>query len=521
MNGPRSRELFQNFPSRGAHETEFTGQDARLSGYDSAMPTKWVVVSALVVILVGCNFIDDFSKFTFAAGDATVSFDGGDLDGARADGSNADDGGSLPRECRDPCVADPIFDFHSETQGVGDWDWRYLKGDRDVSGISFTELASLEYEGTSAWTDGNPPPAIIGCDESTATICAGRRERLLMVSDLPGAGGDAVLSALTPSTTTYRVVGSAEVLGGAAGGVPFELYVSRNTRTDMVERIGVPQGAMAQSFSIPVDVIAGDRLLVGVRPTWEVSEALPVAVDVRVERDLEQVPLADCLYALTFDEGRPLIDECRGVLVESFGSIAPTGSPSPNLRGALRLPLESALHSSDVSLDYSKDFTVEMWLNIESASNYGTIIYRDHSTAPRRAGGVALFINLDALENIAAYFIYIDPSGGRNPSSDPNTACAESSEPGTFLCIGSLRVPRPALGSWHHYRIVRHAAAARLSFCVDGVEVASATVPVAANLSAGGAPVIGESFSGVSVRRFDGAIDDLRIFRRAMPCDTP
>ena len=463
------------------------------------------------VVLMGCSFIDDFGRFRFAD-ESEV------LDGSVSDGSQSS------RTCTDPCQTDAILDFSASTQGEGVWQWRYLKDTRDALGIDYRELTLGEYEGWTAWTEASPPPAIVGCAHAEREICAGVRDRLLLITEPPGVtdGGDPILSATAQATTTYRISGTYRTPAGETRAEPLEFFVSRNTRSDMIERLSFIPSIHEGHFSIPVDVVNGDQLLVGVRPARGTTMIAPIALDVQISRDLEKLPLADCLYHLTFDEDQPFVDRCQGTLIDASGPNFSVDSPSPNLREARRIPPGSALYSQPVWLDYREDFTVQMWLQIDSAHDNDTVIYRDHGgMIPQRAGGVALFMNMDrvsstAPQTITALFMYVDPYNGAIPNSDPNINCFSTE--GVVVCVGKLSVELPPLGSWHHYRIVRSTASNRVSFCIDGIEIATATVSGEAHLTANTSPIIGHSLFGPPDRRFSGSIDDLRILRRALPC---
>jgi hypothetical protein len=493
------------------------------------MRSVWLF--SFAVALVGCSFIDDFSRFRFTDGDefdASVpdgsQFDAGFFDAAILDGGIAPD--APTRTCADPCQTDAIRDFSSSMQGHGPWEWRYLKDMRDPPGIDFRELVRGEYDGFPAWTETSPPPAIVSCAHADRGMCAGVGDRLLLVTEPPGVtdGGDPVLSASAPMTSTYRVSGTYRTPAGVSRTEPLELFVSRNTRHDMIELRSFIPSIHEGSFSVPVDVVTGDQLLIGVRPALSSTLIAPIAFDVQISRDLERLPLADCLYLLTFDGDQPFIDRCQGTLVDATGPTSLVDSPSPNLRDARHIPYGSALHSQPVSLDFREDFTVQMWVQIDAANDGDTVIYRNHSAEiPEHAGGVALFMNMNRVSSsaprtISAVFMYVDPNRGANPNPDPNIEClAVGTEP-VFVCLGELTVEQPPLSSWHHYRIVRSTSSGSVSFCIDGVEVASASVPSEANLTSTASPVIGESLLGAPTRRFGGALDDLRIIRRALPC---
>lgn len=464
----------------------------------------------------GCSFIDSFD-YEFVDG-AVSSMDAGPGSdaGPRPDvpaidgGTDPDAGG--PRSCAPPCLTDAILDFDPDTQGSGEYEWRYLKDTRGAVGLAYVELVPGEHAGLPAWTDSTPPPAIVACAlHDGAGACAGAADHLLVVPDQPGvsSGGDPVIAFTAPTSGTFVV--TARLRARASD---IQLLLSRNSRWDLVAVADI-EGSTSDAVSVLVELLAGDRLLVGARPAPGATSAEPGELEVRVSRYLDGEPLDACMFAARFATGDPLVDECGGHTLVNEGNPTPTSEtpgPGAGYGAAREFPEGAVMKATGARFDYSGDFTVQLWAKVTTNFDYETAIYADWSAAnPSTAGGVALFIDPDdgvgEEDIVTAGYLFPDPGG----LSDPDIECSDGS------CSGSIVSVRPPNGEWHLYRIVRDTAAEVVRFCIDGQEVGNAPLPGAIDVSNPHAPWLG-SFNVLRDPSFVGAVDDVRIVRRALPC---
>ncbi|HEY3236452.1 MAG TPA: LamG-like jellyroll fold domain-containing protein, partial [Polyangiaceae bacterium] len=82
----------------------------------------------------------------------------------------------------------------------------------------------------------------------------------------------------------------------------------------------------------------------------------------------------------------------------------------------------------------------------------------------------------------------------------------------------TIQTPLPGFGSWHFYRMVRDTGAGEVRFCIDGQLKGKAPLSGTIDISARISARMG-MFNNFSARaQFNGAIDDIRIFRRLLPC---
>lgn len=477
-----------------------------------------VLPLVLVLASSGCSFIDSFD-YEFVDGGAGPADGGGAEDGASGgDGGTENDGGAPgdgggARSCTDPCLADAVLDFDGTSQGAGALGWRYLSDFRAEDGLAYGELAPGDYMGVASWTDGTPPVALVPCVGSAGSgPCAGITDRILMLADAPGDGGDPVLSVTATDAGTWTVeVRHVESIG------PVEMLVSRNGRADLVAG-PLAVSASEETVSVPVDVLPGDRLFVTARPAAGAPGPVSAAVNVRVSRQLGAPPLEDCLFAARFAAEAPWEDECGGYALsnESVRGAEPTTettAPAAWLGSARDFQHDALLRVLGARFDYSGDFTVQLWARVDRITHYDTTPYLDWSAAdPATTGGITLQLNPGTPDDIvSAEYLFRHATG----LSDPSLECGA----GAGYCSGTIAAPLPPVGEWHFYRVVRDTAADVVRFCIDGRQVGTGVLPGDVDISNPRSPVLGTLDTISSDPTFDGAVDDVRIFRRALPCE--
>lgn len=320
-----------------------------------------------------------------------------------------------------------------------------------------------------------------------------------------------MLSFTAPNDGTYVVV--VTVLSVDDG--PASVMVSRTSRLDTVA-VGELSGP--GSVTGVVDLLAGERALVTVAPAADPGGSVSVGANVRVSRVIGAEPLEDCQLAATFPDESPFALGCSmNTLTEGGGTSDSTRSSGPSpAHGDGRTWARTArgLRAVGERMDYSGDFTIQLWLLVDSLEFDPPTVYSDTSRgSPELASGVALTLNRAVAvgpPNVArASYVFPEPPMG--PSDDPAISCSLEG-----ICTGTIEAAIPALDEWHFYRIVRRADLDEIRLCIDGELVGSAPLDGDVDIS---------SQTDLKLARFDefrdaliGSLDDVRVFSRALPC---
>ncbi len=452
----------------------------------------WIAGAALLVAAACSESIFD-SNVGKDDGGTSTSIDGG------GDG----DGGGTGRECPASCQGDPVGDF-SMTQGGSTGRWFYFEDTRTSPGATYVEMETGTYQGENAWLGtGGAPPAIVRCQaDSASEVCAGAGESLVFVpSSTVATDTDPVLGFLAPTNGSYHLEGSFK--SPQAGGVPHHFLVSRNSRNDLLHKENFATIAEATSFSLDVEAVQGDMLLLTM-PSNQAGTAEPVAFDfyVTLLSAAGAVFPGACQFAVTFDdEANPLADHCGGAAFDSrdYDSADPvnlaTEVVSLNTRyGKAREFVEdNYMVSTGPPMDYSGDFTVQFWIKLAVPQpSFGTVGFSDEDNGV--PGGIGWYFGSDSDSTDACYFW---PGGG--------TAGGCFSVNGTHVGVD---------GEWHFYRISR--TGDTLEACVDGTSIGSTTATAGSDMGSNQAVRLGRNFGPAY---FGGSIDDVRIFKRGLPCN--
>lgn len=459
--------------------------------------------------LSSCSFIDDFD---FEVADGAVPTDDGAVGdaGERPDGSERVDGGD-PASCVDPCLSDATLDF-GDVQGSGPLQWRYLNDTRSATGLTYGELALSTHYMAPAWTDATPPPAIVDCRDSIDGACATASGQLVLEADALAGGSDPVLGFTATEDASYIVV--VDVL--AVDGGPAAITISRTSRLDS---IAVGELSAPGTVTGVVDLLEGERGLVTVAPVADPGGALSVGASVRVSRVIGE-SLADCELVMPFDTDDSLALGCsEGTLTEGMGFDDTTTASGPSTaHGGARAwgYRGKALQAVGESPDYSGDFTIQLWLLVDNLSLSEPAVYTDATaSSAENASGVRLSLareSDDGLRSNVATAVYRFGMGGDLPPTDPSVFCDLDG-----ICIGTIEGSIPALDEWHFYRIVRLADSDEVRFCIDGELVGTGFLDGDLDISPRVTPTVGSSGTS-AMNSLEGAIDDVRIFSRALPC---
>lgn len=147
-------------------------------------------------------------------------------------------------------------------------------------------------------------------------------------------------------------------------------------------------------------------------------------------------------------------------------------------------------------MDYSGDFTIQFWSQPTNPQpSFDSIPYSDINTGV--PGGVQIVLDLDSPGDDDFRAAYADPNASPVPLS---------------VIFGTI----PGAG-WHFYRFSRSLDTATVAWCIDGVLQGTGAIVSTFDMTSDQTPNIGKSsFEGVAY--FAGGMDDVRIFRRALPC---
>lgn len=439
------------------------------------------VTSTLLLfpLALGCSAITDYDyRFDGSAMDAGTDSSRDGAADSEVDSSDTDAGVGCPT----PCFADLTADAIDAMQPTGAAQWRYLADTRSANGLDYSEMT---------WTEGwgGAGAFIRRCGSECGDAGA---------FSLTSTDGDATIEFTVPTRGVYRVGGVYEPLEGASQ----ELLISRDGRNDALARIAGGTVGDQIAFDQTVSLERGDRVrltLLSAAGLGSVTAGLSAWVS---------GPLAGqentCEIAVDFD-GDPTLVEGEPTWPAQCGSVTPTGSSQtiapPTVEASSigfgnAVFIESALGSyvgiqSSDNVDMSGDFTVQIWGRYDSlaggAANYRTLF----SSVPLDSSGpTGVFVDH---EESMTFGVGIEE--------------AEYVETGFD----------PAEGIWHFFRLVREGTS--LQLCIDGtlrgtsLEVGTADLTSTSSLRLGYEPERGPWF--------DGAVDELRMYGEALPCEVP
>ena len=396
-----------------------------------------------------------------------------------------------PPTCQEPCLADAAGDYDGSPTGSSGR-WRYLDDLRNRAWLPMTVNAEDEMVGA------DPANKITTCAGNLdAPACAGLPGALLVST--AGATGTAD-PALEFTATANGVIQISVHAFVDADNPDQTIRIYRNAREDVLfTGVAAADSLFEETFSY--DALAGDRFLVAVAPTG--LGASDVALHVFVSETGAVFPTA-CQLAVKFDAGASGFDnQCGAAFTETVFStdavISPPstgGSAFPELGTGGELAPDRFFAGGD-QLDKSGDLTVQLWVRLDAVDSINSgWVFSDYDL--NSGGGVGVVFYNDA----AAGQDVMEVSTCTNPN------------PLEFL---GDRTPFKADGSWHHVRVVH--AADTVTTCLDGARVMSFPLP-AGKLNSNFKPQMGKNQQWTPQGAFfDGAIDDVRVFSYALPCE--
>ena len=467
------------------------------------------ILLGAALALTGCNALTDFD-YTYgdvdAGLDASIGVDAGPrdagardsgaLDGGPSDAAGSDaespDGGPVS-PCPTPCLGD-LFDdtVDGASDPVGGAMFRFRADTLDALGLVVEDLS---WDATRArWeTAGSITTTVKRCGPAS---CAGSDGRSFAFrSDVTWKP---YVELIAPSTGVFRIGGNYTQIVGTVS----EVVISREHRNDVLYVAPVGASDSNVDFGVDASLVAGDVVRVMVRAASG-GDISGVALSLWVSG-----PTADastCMAAANLDDWftaatLTLPAQCDPAVSVGLATTGGTLYPTETASVATELGSAAAMTRDDnsylrldgtESIDFSGDFTVQLWARFDSFSptNFDTL-FSNVPASVSLGGGV--FLEADS-DTEAITYGAVTPAGAFDNATS------------TFT---------PAVGDWHFYRLVR--AGSNLRLCVDGQS--HGTNPVGTfDYTSEGRATLGR-FAGSGVF-FDGAVDEVRVHREALPCD--
>jgi hypothetical protein len=394
----------------------------------------------------------------------------------------------VPSSCPTPCLADAGADFDGTPGGMGNR-WRYLEDNRDRTWAAMTASGG-------AFVGADPANRISSCAMApTAPACMALPGALLVDTAGMTANADPAISF---TSTSKQVIQLSVRVHVPAGGTAHIVGLYRNSREDRLYNALAGAGSTVET-SLTVDALANDRFYLTLVPAG--AGATEIAAHFYVNGTTMTFPVA-CQLAAQFQTpaGTTIENQCGTTLTSWIDATATmmtpptlTAGPFGDLGTAADILMDTYYEDPDV-LDYAGDSTTQFWMRHDAfVSSYAGWPF---STVDLNNGGGL------------AFYIYDGPSGKMmevNTCTNPNTV--------TFSYVD---VDFPDDTNWHFVRAVHVGGNVRV--CIDGVRVGSypPTVPLVTTIH----PYIGRNaFWSPQVASFDGAVDDVRMFTGALPCE--
>jgi len=399
-------------------------------------------------------------------------------------------GGGDALTCQDPCIADAAGDFDGSPNGTSGR-WRYLEDTRNRAWAAMTLNADNEMVG------GDAANKITTCaDNPDAAACAALPDALLVSTSGATAAADPALEFTAQANGVIQLDVHAFVDADNPDQV---IRIYRNAREDAVFT-GVAAADSQLDETLTYDALAGDRFLVAVAPSG--LGASDVALHVFVSETGQVFPSA-CQLALEFNTaaGAGVDNQCGMAFTDNdftTGMIAPSlGGPAfPELGMGGEIAPNQFWAGGD-QLDKSGDFTVQLWVRVDAYDGINSAwAFTDYDLDSGGGVGVVFYNDAAASQDV------MEVSTCTNPNP--------------LMFLGD-RTPFPFDGSWHHVRVVH--AADTVTTCLDGARVMSFPLP-AGKLNSNFKPQLGKNQQWTPQGAFfDGAIDDVRVFSYALPCE--
>ncbi len=427
---------------------------------------------------------------TFAGCGQSLFDSRGDNDG---DGDGGTDG-PIASSCPAGCIGDAATDFDgSPTGSTGRW--RYLDDRRTREWTPMTATDNV-------FIGSDPRTKITTCiDEPTAAACSQLAGALLVSSGGATSAADPALEYTVETSDVIQLTLRVHVPSGTSAQI---VRIYRNSREDVLATATAMPGVTLDR-AITLDALAGDRFLVALAP--DAMGASSVAVQLFVNRTGAVFP-SRCQLALNFSAatGNTVDNLCGADF--TYGDYSQMPEPVPPVLAAG--PFVEHGQAGDITvnhyykgtdlLDRTGDTTIQMWVKHDALVDpYGAWIVSDEDL--NSGGGLGAVI-YDA--------------GGSVQSLDVVT-CTCTGPPCNMPTFAIKTVAYPMDQAWHFLRITH--TGGMVNICIDGRKVGDLAVP-ATDLVSTFAPRLGRNVVwNPAGAYFDGALDDVRAFTTALPCE--
>lgn len=406
-------------------------------------------------------------------------------------GAGGDGGSTGPATCNAPCLADAAVDFDGSAGGKNQM-WRYLDDHRDRTWTAMTASSTT-------MTGADPANHITTCAANpSAAACAMVPDALLMSSSGATSAADPAIEFTAPAQQVIQLTVKAFMASGADQTI--RLY--RNGRPDALFT-GVAVAGKPLEQTITVDALAKDRFLVALAPM--AAGASDVAIQFIASSAGMVFPSA-CVFAVGFADatGNKVSDLCKGATLTYTDD---ADNPKPVVLGDDPFAQKTAAATvslgtyfqSDQAIPQNTTLTVQLWIRqraVAPTSDFAWV-FSDMDLTDNAPGGLAIGV------------------GGTPAMLQASTGTVSTP---TTVETADVLTPWPGTGDWHFVRVVQ--TGGNLNLCLDGKQKGSVTVPdgqlktrfpLWLDRNRFGLPN-NESF-------FDGSLDDIRVFKGALPCE--
>lgn len=416
----------------------------------------------------------------------------GDTDGGTGgDGGDGDAPAALT--CPTPCIADVAADFDGTPGGTGNR-WRYLDDRRNRTWVPMTPDAG-------SMVGADPNNKISTCAmQPGAAGCAALPGALLISSAGMQSMADPAIELTVAADEVIQVTLRVHVPVGAPAQI---IRIYRNSREDVLATALAMTGVTLDR-TIPIDALAGDRLLVAIAPAG--VGAADVALHLFVNATGAVFP-SNCQLALSFSAVSTAnvnaIDDRCGTADAAFRNwtanmeIPPQLAAGPFPEQGMAADIPSDLYYLGVgTVPRTGDTTTQMWVRHDAfVDGNSAWIFSDEDLDAGGGLGIGIY----------------DNAGVRMLEA---VTCTD---PGNPLMFARTSGVWPATGGWHFIRVTH--TNGMVALCLDGKRVGSFAAPTG-SLRTTYAPRFGRNSFGLPTGAwFDGGLDDIRLFNTALPCE--
>ena|GEM_PF-2158939 len=446
---------------------------------------RFVVVALVAALGGGCG------KSLFdngTGGDDTPGSDGG------VDSSI--DAPPVQTSCEAPCLGDASGNFDG-TPGGANGRWRYLDDTRDRQWTAMTGTTTKVGAGMNK---------IAKCDAANTGACAALNGALLFTSTGATSTADPAIELTLADAKVTQLSLRVHVPTGGADQV-IRLY--RGSREDVLFS-GTATAGTTLDHSIVIDALAGERILLAMAPM--AAGATDVAVQL-FATDTQMVFPKSCQLATNFDPSTVVSTTkfdnlCSSAATDVLTSMNDEVASGPDVEVAPRFAagpytqqgmatdfIEGRYFDTTVIPDHSGDITMQFWLKFDSFVTSLAFAISDIDVTNGPAGGGF------------AVDLYI--SGGTRLESVSVTD-------GTAPTYASGFAAYTGTGEWHFIRMTQQGD--DVNVCVDGARAFQYQVPAGSATTANTLRVGRNQFNPQEALLV-GQMDDLRVFKGALPCE--